>query len=221
MELLPAAFSLSSITLFCPSRGRPKDAQALKDTFDLTAEHAKLVFLVDDDDPSDYGPNVQRGLGTGDPTGPLNRAALTCESDIVGFCGDDTRFLTSRWDVMVEMQEPGFVWGYDGHDKPWPSTVFMPRSFIQALGYMVPPTLRRGYFDVAWCELAGRTGTTRIIEAAFIHDNSRGDPSSKNFDPAYQVPPSVIRADALAYSEWLKWQMPKDVQKLRHTIYSR
>jgi len=208
-----------SLTLYCPSRARPQDAQALKDTFDLTTHDAELVFLVDDDDPSDYPGTVQRGPGTGDPTGPLNRAALSCESDIVGFCGDDTRFLTNRWDVMVEMQEPGFVWGYDGHDKPWPSTIFIPRSFIQALGCMVPPTLKRGYFDVFWVELAERTRTKRIIEAAFIHDNSKGDPNSKNFDPAYQVSPSVIRADSIAYGEWLKWQMPKDVQKLRHLIY--
>jgi len=188
----------------------------------------ELVFLVDRDDPEWGGylfDNFDTIIGepTGDPTGPLNHAALACEAEIIGFCGDDSRMETPGWDVLVEgvLRAPGFCWGYDGtSDRPWPSTAFISRQIIQALGWMVPPTLRRGFFDVAWLELANRTGTAQVIDAMFRHDNSKGDPSKPNYDPAFQVPPEVIAADEVAYHTWLRDSMRSDVQKLRHLIYS-
>jgi len=150
------------------------------------------VFLVDRDDPEWGGylfDNFDTIIGepTGDPTGPLNRAAIASQAEIIGFCGDDSRMETPGWDVMVEgvLRAPGFCWGYDGtSDRPWPSTAFISRSIIQTLGWMVPPTLRRGFFDIAWTVLADSTKTVRIVQANFPHDNSRGDPSKPNYDPA-------------------------------------
>jgi hypothetical protein len=215
------------LTLFCPSRGRPKEATALMESFLATkaSPDTELVFLVDKDDPtrSDYPTSLILGEPTGDPTGPLNRAALASEADIVGFTGDDSRLTTPGWDVLVEgvLRAPGFCWGYDGtSDRPWPSTAFISRSIIQTLGWMVPPTLRRGFFDIAWTVLADSTKTVRIVQANFPHDNSRGDPSKPNYDPTFQVPPDVIAQDERAFQEWMTNAMPRDVQKLRHLIYA-
>lgn len=190
----------------------------------VVTNDVELVFLVDSDDPTagDYGQGVIVGTPTGDPTGPLNAAVRVSKSDAVGFLGDDSRFETFGWDrkVLDAMKEPSICWGSDGHEKPWPSTVFITRTITDALGYMVPPTLRRGYFDVVWIQLATRTGTSRVLsDVAFPHDNSAGDPTSPNFKPSHQVPPGVIESDRLAYDQWVRNDMNRDAQKVRRAIY--
>lgn len=117
---------------------------------------------------------------------------------------------------------PGIVVPYDGTTEdghPWPSTCFVSTDIVRALGYIVPPTLRRGFFDVFWVELGQRSGTYRVLEATFTHDNSRGDPSKPNFDPGRRVPPEVIAADERAYRDWYATQRSEDVRKVRHVLY--
>lgn len=213
------------LTVFCPSRGRPEEAQALLDSFLATkTTDARLVFLVDRDDPSRYPGEVLVGAPTGDPTGPLNVATEVSSAD-VGFCGDDTRFLTPGWDGLVVAQlrdGPAIVWGMDGtSQKPWPSTCFISSGIVKALGYMVPPTLRRGYFDVFWIQLATATGVARTVDALFKHDNSAGDPSSPNFKPERRVPPEVIEADRRAYGDWQLTSFASDCRKVRALSLAR
>lgn len=199
----------------------------MRRSFDQTraTDQVALVFLVDDDDPTkdQYEGDVILGPSTGDPTGPLNRESMVSKARIVGFCGDDTRFETEGWDrkVLDALKTPGFCWGDDGHDKPWPSTVFISKPIVRALGYMVPPTLKRGYFDVAWVELARMTDTERALpDVMFRHDNSAGDPKSPNFNPEAQVPPEVIAADERAFREWNASQKYADARRIFMALFS-
>lgn len=215
-----------NIELFVPSRGRPREAHELLSSFvrtSTTDKRAELIFLVDDDDPTavDYPP-CRIGPPTGDPVGPLNRAVAASTADIVGFMGDDSRFGTVGWDhhVLDALATPGICYGPDGHDKPWPSTVFISRILTDALGWMVPPTLRRGFFDVVWVQLAQMTGTTRRTTAEFPHDNSKGDPGSSNYDPAARVQPSVISSDEWQFHIWNQLQSKRDAQKIRRVVYA-
>lgn len=212
------------IVLFCPSRGRPDAANALLTSFNETVatKEARLIFLVDDDDPTvkDYPGNLLVGEPTGDPTGPLNREAVRCPAEVIGFCGDDSRMETKGWDRMVlnALRTPGICWGNDGtNENAWPSTAFLSKEIIAALGWMVPPTFKRGYFDVAWLNLAASSQTARIIPAMFRHDNSPGDPKSPNFKPEAQVPPEVIESDRIAYEAWVK-TAAADVAKIKQVV---
>jgi hypothetical protein len=85
---------------------------------------------------------------------------------------------------------------------------------------MVPPALKRGFFDVAWVTLADSTRSAHFIEAMFRHDNSKGDPAKPNFDPKYRVDPRVIAQDQHAFAEWTKGQLPGDIRTLRQLLYS-
>jgi hypothetical protein len=197
------------IQLFCPSRGRPEAAAELQKSFLATKEgDSELIFLLDWNDPrrNEYALPVVIGEPTGDPTGPLNRAALSSAAPIVGFIGDDSRCETPGWDRMVEaaLLTPGFCWGSDGHDKPWPSTCFVSSSIVKALGFMVPPVFRRGFFDVYWIDLSMASSTARVIPAMFRHDNSKGF-----------VDPEIIAADERAYQHWREGDIRGDVQKVR------
>jgi hypothetical protein len=213
--------SIGLISLFCPSRGRPKAAQELLDSFLATKglNSTELIFLVDADDDSGktYPGNVRWGDPTGDPTGPLNRAAVTATADIVGFIGDDSRLETVGWDLQVTraLDTPGFCWGFDGTSpSAWPSTIFVSKRIVNSLGWLALPTLKRGFFDVCWVKLAQDSGMARVIPAMFRHDNSAGDPASPNFKPEAQVPPAVIAEDEAAYKAWLK-DAASDVRKVR------
>ncbi len=215
------------ISLFCPSRGRPTEAQEVLEAFlkNTTRSDVELVFLVDDDDPTapQYPGSVVLGPPTGSPTGPLNRAALASESDIVGFTGDDSRIETKGWDqrVVDALREPGFCWTSDSHDWPWPSTIFVSRTIPETLGWLVLPELRRGFFDVVWVELARLTQSARMLDDVLIrHDNSAGDPASPNFQPERLVPPAIIAGDQVVFDTWMKVQARSDAQRLRRVLYS-
>lgn len=224
------------LSLFCPSRGRPDEARALKHSFDqtMTLPHVELVFLVDEDDPTrfaypkygygGYNNGIIIGPGTGDPTGPLNRAVAKSESDIVGFIGDDSRFESVGWDAKVldALREPGFCWTADGtNPNPWPSTCFVNRTIPEALGWFVLPGLRRGYFDVVWITLAQLTQSARLLPDVMIrHDNGAGDPRSPNFLPERRVSPAVIESDRMVFETWNREQAKADAGRLRRVLYS-
>lgn len=217
--------------VYCPSRGRPRQAAELLRSFNQTrrTQDARLIFLLDDDDPTsvDY-PQVRKVLGppTGDPTGPLNRAALATLADAVGFCGDDTRFETDGWDelVLTNLEDgPVIVWGDDGHDRPWPSTVFMSASIPKALGYMVPPSLRRGFFDIAWMLLAGGVtnewgqvvlppnSIARVLPLMFRHINL---PAGHPDGPSAQT----IAQDERNFHLWVANELPLAREKVRGLV---
>lgn len=86
---------------------------------------------------------------------------------------------------------------------PWPSACFVSREIVQKLGYLSLPSLHRGFFDVVWFRLAESTGTAHPLYDVWIrHDNSRGDPSKSNFDPAFRVDQAVIDRDKTSYWAW-------------------
>jgi hypothetical protein len=189
-----------SIDLFCPSRGRPDAAGALADSFLATKglPTTRLIFLVDFDDPTiaEYASHeFVAGPPEGDPTGPLNAAALrVSDADIVGFIGDDSRCETPGWDAMVErvLQEPGYAWGDDRTGPAaWPSTAFITADIVRRIGYFALPTLRRGFFDVQWVTTARSAGLERVIPARFPHDNHE-----------HPVAPEIIAADEAAFGVW-------------------
>lgn len=102
------------------------------------------------------------------------------------------------------------MWADDGHDKPWPTTVFVSREIPRTLGWFVLPELRRGFFDVVWVMLAEGTRTKRELPEVMIrHDNSM-----------HPVAPDVIAADERVFNLWARDQAPQDIRKLRHALYS-
>ena len=198
------------LTVLCPSRGRPQAAYELLASFRQTKTgDSRLVFCLDHDDPTlrDYPEPQVIGAPTGDPTGPLNAAALADTSQIIAFTGDDSRFATKGWDRAITQTlsgRGGLAWGDDSHDIPWPSTVFVSRLVIQTLGWFALPTLKRGYFDVVWRDLAyGTQSAYELPHLKIPHDNSKG-----------VVSPEVIESDRLAYEAWKSGQAVQDIRRL-------
>lgn len=199
------------IELLCPSRGRPKAAAALRESFYATRAipDSNLIFLLDEDDETqnEYQGGIVIGPPSGNCTAPLNFSALESKADIIGFIGDDSRLTTPGWDIQVTkaLQSPAFCWGNDMTGPlAWPSTAFASRPLIQALGYFALPTLQRGFFDVVWFDLARSSGTERVISAQFPHDNSKG-----------WVEPKIIAEDKRAFYHWQETQRESDIRKVK------
>lgn len=205
------------IQVICPSRGRPKAARELLESFldTRTREDTHLVFALDEDDPTrtEYPGLAIAGVSTGDPTGPSNRIALVSDADVIGWMGDDSRFESKGWDSAVAraLKDPGFAWGNDGHERPWPSTVFVSREIVRALGYLVLPGLHRGFFDVVWEWLANLTNSKHELDLMFRHIN---------LSPEHPEGPTkeVIQRDADTFKKWQAEQMASDAQKVRTAI---
>jgi len=105
--------------------------------------------------------------------------------------------------------------------NPWPSTCFVSKKITDALGWFVLPGLRRGYFDVVWVALAALTKSERLLPDVMIrHDNSAGDPKSKNFKPERRVDPEVIASDQRVFRTWQLEQAMRDAQTIRRALYT-
>jgi hypothetical protein len=154
------------LSILCPTRGRPDGVRALVGSAVDTAaepEALEFVFYVDDDDPT--GAQV-RALAD-DPAGPdvvvlvaprvvlseaWNACARQAGYDVMMHCGDDIRFRTPDWDLIVVDAFAAvpdhicFVHGRDGHQPATFGTHgFVHKLWVETLGYFVPP-----YFPCDW-----------------------------------------------------------------------
>ncbi len=207
---------MTDISMLCPSRGRPRAAKELLENFRKTIlGEQQLLFLCDFDDNSvdDYPPRETLLAARMGPVQTLNHWAKDITSRYVGFMGDDSRFATHGWDRIttdaLDAIGGGIAWFDDTTSaNPWASTVVMDTRIVKALGYMIPPTLQRGWFDVLWMNLAEVSmRAVPLREVQVPHDNHDS-----------KVAPIVIEADEMAYEFWKRDQMLNDVAKIRAAL---
>lgn len=163
-----------SITILCPTRGRPGAAIETRVSFEATQllDGTRLVFVVDMNDPKlgEYEAVCPDFIAVPDSVGgnmvrALNHAAQVILDDpedeppeVLGFVGDDHRFRSHGFDAHVADDigklGGGFVYGDDlAQRENLPTQVFVSSSIVRALGWMAPPFLWHLYVDNAWLEM--------------------------------------------------------------------
>lgn len=230
-----------TLSVLCPTRGRPDAAWALHDTFEATRTnpHSRLVFVVDEDDPAMedyYRPRegrelvIRRPLHGGGMVNALNAAALDAIREwpherVLGFVGDDHRFRTPSWDVTfleALSDRPGFVYG---NDLFWPkgeipTQIFISTSIVKSLGWMGLPTCKHLYIDNAWMELGSATGSIRYYQNVIVeHMHPAG--GKGEWDDQYRKvnSPEMYDHDAAAFTVWRDSdQFLDDVRKVQQGI---
>lgn len=210
---------MNDLTVLVPTRERPEHALALANQFALTcgAPGTRLIFIVDDSDPSldaylslSSDRTAVRVYAADDRSGmvaPLNTAAVSLTGDpqaspyAVAFMGDDHRPRTPSWDrqLLDALAEPdcGIVYGNDlVHGAGLPTSVAMRSSIVRAVGYMAPPCLRHLYVDNAWLEWGRRAACLKYLPDVIIE----------------HMHPLVNKAPSDRGYEWVNSQASRDHQ---------
>ncbi len=170
-----------------PSRSRPDNIAQLVTSWHATRSVADLLVVIDNDDPElDNYRNVLFGFN-GYPwlnfvesdrlrlVGSLNKFAVTTSAMYrqIGFMGDDHRPRSPIWDGLMaaELRKmgTGIVYANDLYQgKNLPTSVAMTSDIIQALGYMVPPTIQHLYADNFWLTIGRKLGIIEYMDHVII-----------------------------------------------------
>lgn len=151
-----------------PSRGRPQAAKELRYAFEKTESSCRLVFAVDEDDPTlekyiDYlGEEmvaITPSAGVRGVVYPLNywTRILKDDYDYFAFMGDDHRPRTVGWDkALAKVIDMGADIAY-GDDllrgKSLATAGVIAARIVRAFDGMAPDCLQHLYIDNFWMQV--------------------------------------------------------------------
>lgn len=205
------------VLALCPTRGRPNAAAATLASFQATAVDpaSRLVFIVDADDPEleAYRLIPDAVLHVIAPTGTMGGAltvagrdqGLLGDASSVGMIGDDNRFRTRAWDVILDswlVDHGGLAYGDDGfqHER-LPTSWWIARPWVDAFG-IVWPELRHYWMDNWWLELGRGAGAVRYFpDVSIEHLHPLAGKASA--DAIYQRGELNGRGDQQRFQAWL------------------
>lgn len=163
-----------SILALCPSRERPGAAAETLASFKATIRDkgSRILFVVDADDPT-LAEYPKKHTLVVPPTGTMGdalRSATTPETlgdcTSAGMIGDDNRFRTPGWDVVIDgylTDHIGVAYGDDGiQHARLPTAWWVSRPLVDAFG-VAPAGLRHLYMDNWWKSLAEGAGCLRYF----------------------------------------------------------
>jgi hypothetical protein len=201
------------LVVITPSRGRPRQlarlAYALRATTD---DRVGLLALIDDDDPwrgaylqwASATPGVQVLVGPNPP------------SFLASF-GDDHLPRTTDWDITLTdairaMDGPGWAYGNDLlQGERLPTAWVQHRATVDALGWMMPPTLGHMYPDNAVYDVAHSTGRLAYAPGVIIehlHPAAGKAPVDESYTESNAA--GQFAADRRAYTAWQQQHLHAD-----------
>jgi glycosyl transferase/beta-hydroxylase protein BlmF len=178
------------ISLLVPSRGRARPFGDLVRSAGATATHSRRIEIVsyhDEDDPDldlysnfalypFYGhePIIGQRILLSEAWNECYRRA---SGEILMHCGDDIRFITEGWDVIVReafRSVPDRIVLVHGDDLS-PNTDalathgFIHRRWVDAVGYFLPPYFSCDWNDVWLTEVADEIGRRKKVPIVTDH----------------------------------------------------
>jgi hypothetical protein len=226
----------SDLTVFVPSRGRPRTILELSEAFSETCSaDTALVVIVDDNDPQkgEYfalkpenatilvAPPSRRGMTAALNWGFRHLVKANELGFAVGFMGDDHRPRTHGWDAayLSELRDlrAGFVYGNDlFQGANLPTQVAFTTNIGLALGWMAPPSLDHLFVDNAWLALGSAIGRIRYLPDVVVehmHPLAGKSQMDRNYKAVNN--PMVARHDQEAYHEYhMSGAFAEDVGRL-------
>ncbi len=214
-----------SILILCPSYGRPENAARMYDSFmQMSVAGSKLLFVLDQYDES---ARLYRDVPTlslpesagGNMVERTNAALKYVDASVFGWMGDDMMFRTFGWDSMVldaEAEHP-VVYVNDLQQQELKATsVFVSRSVVRKLGWLLPPWSVHLYVDDAWVRLSERLGGIYLPEPVIEHMHPYVDKAE--WDDTYRLvnTPTNDAHDGGNYQTWLTGGgLEKDVERVK------
>ena len=216
-----------SILALCPSRGRPVAAHETLASFLRTRrdEGSRIVFIVDSDDPTlpDYPKDHTHVVR---PTGSMGGALRSAQKDVigdatsVGMIGDDNRFNTPGWDVILDthlIEHPGMAYGDDGlQHARLPTSWWVSRKLVDAFP-LAPPMLDHLYMDDWLKSLAEGARCIRYfpdVDIEHLHPLAHKAPMDKTYERSKRF----ISHDRDAFRRWERRERQRDVARAKAII---
>lgn len=224
---------MTDLVVIVPSRGRPRAAVELADTFDNVGATCRLVFAVDEDDPTGNGylnalneytlTTVHFGPAPSTMVKALNMVAgqYANEAFGIGFMGDDHRPRTRRFDRLyvdeLRALGTGIVYGNDLlQGENIPTQVAMTADIVRALGFMAPPTLTHLYVDNYWRDLGQAAECLRYLPGVVV-EHMHPIAGKADWDEGHirVNQSSMYERDNAAYLRYARLHLAEDVEKVR------
>jgi len=224
---------VTDLVVIVPSRGRPDAAVDLATAFVETKATARLIFAVDEDDPTrthylaalDAYPATTVHFGPAPSTmvRALNAAAslYANEARVLGFMGDDHRPRTKHWDAMylaaLDQLGTGIVYGNDLlQGENIPTQVALTSDIVRAVGQMAPPTLTHLFVDNYWRDLGRAAGCLRYLPDVVV-EHMHPIAGKADWDEGHVRvnQQSMYQRDHAAYLTYAREHLAADVEKVR------
>lgn len=227
---------MTDLVVIVPSRGRPAAAVQLAAAFTATKATSRLVFAVDDDDPTKAGylaaldaypaTTVQYTLPLLPPSTmvkALNEVAgvYANEAYAIGFMGDDHRPRTMHWDAMylaaLDQLGTGIVYGDDLlQGARIPTQVAMTSDIVRTLGHMAPATLTHLYVDNYWKALGEGAACIRYLPDVVVeHMHPIAGKAEWDAGHVRVNQQSMYQRDSDAYADYAGSHLADDIAKVR------
>lgn len=223
----------ADLVVIVPSRNRPAAAVELATAFTETKSTARLVFAVDEDDPTKNGyldalaaypaTTVHFGPAPSTMVKALNTVAglYANEAYALAFMGDDHRPRTVHWDAMylaaLDQIGTGIVYGNDLlQGKRIPTQVAMTADIVRALGHMAPSTLTHLYVDNYWRDLGAGAGCLHYLpEVVVEHMHPIAGKAAWDAGHVRVNDRAMYQRDSDAYADYAGSHLADDVAKLQ------
>lgn len=211
----------AAVTMLVPSRGRPESVYRMAEAWEQTdpLQEAKLVWLVDADDPDadeyrDAFDRHQWMYSVWFPTwqtmvAKVNAAAPLAVTPVVGFIGDDHLPRTSGWASRLAAANdafgPGIFYGPDGiQDMKLPTWWAMDTRIVHELGKMIPADVEHLYCDNAVLELGKAARCIWYLPEVMI-EHMHPVAEKAEWDEGYRRvnDPSQYERDRREFAGWL------------------
>ena len=224
---------MRKIAVMVPTRNRPEKSKITFDSWLQTNEgNSDFYFVLDDDNESVYprlegakyivAPRKRRGMC--DATNYAAKSLVTLGYEFIYWMGDDHCFRTA-WETpfleaMNDQNNIGFVYGNDLlQGKNLPTACLVSCNIIQALGYMVPPSLQHLYIDNFWLTLGNNLGKIKYLDHVII-EHLHYSVGKSTHDQEYKDVNNtqMEQADHNAYNQWIRsegeFSLNEDLKKL-------
>ncbi len=219
------------ISVCCPTRGRPANMRRLVESIAATAlGDVDLVFYIDaDDEPSaamavelDACHIIGERIVLSDMWNACTSAAV---GEILMQCGDDIVFRTPGWDAEVtaafdkHLDRIALVHGDDGiHGQALGTHGFVHRTWVDTVGYFLPPGFSCDMSDVWLNEVADQLGR-RVYLPDVLTEHMHPIVGKGLLDQTHRDRLAAGRRDGVhALYAARAGERAADVAKLRHVI---
>lgn len=228
------------LTIFVPTRGRPKKLLDFWGEFERTkTANSRVVFVIDGDDPERaayvarcpegatmlIAPDTKRGM-----VGALNWAfgamfgAAGGFGFASGFMGDDHRPRTMGWDQAyldaLHGLHTGFVYGDDlFQGERIPTQIAMTTDIPKTLGWMCPPQFEHLFVDNVWLDLGKGIDRIKYLPEVVI-EHMHPIAGKARSDRTYRIvnSPYIARRDQESYLLWKQDELPRNLEDLRKLL---